>query len=146
MSRGMSGGRVLWASAVVDTSVLDAYLWADDPLHGAASSVLESIGVVVVPSIVVHEVVWSTRKRRGREAAREAGERLLGGLSARFEPVVEEDVVFALRDPRRYHDLLVVSVALRLGLPLATFDRDMARLARRHGVGLVAVPPGRALQ
>jgi len=54
-------------------------------------------------------------------------------------PVVVEDAWFALRDVRRYEDLLVLSVARRLGLPLATLDRGLARLARRLGVGLVGV-------
>ncbi len=127
-------------AAVVDTSVLHAYLRREDPLHEAAEALLELLDAVVVPSIVLHELVWSMRKKLGRVAAREAAERLLAIRGVTYEPVLETDIVFALADTRRYHDLLVVSVASRLGLPLATLDHGMARLARRHGVELVAVP------
>jgi predicted nucleic acid-binding protein len=127
-------------AVVVDTSVLHAYLWSMDRLHEAAVALLRGLERIVAPSIVVHEVVWSSRRRWGPEAARDAAERLLGGLEVVYEPVTVEDVEFALRDTRRYHDLLVVSVALRLRLPLATLDRGMARLARRHGVELLAPP------
>lgn len=127
-------------AAVADTSVLHAYLWPMDRLHEAARLLLSRVQALVVPSIVVHEVVWSSRRRWGPEAARDAAERLLGGLDLHYEPVTLEDVEFALRDPRRYHDLLVVSVARRLALPLATLDAGMARLAARHGVALLAPP------
>jgi len=127
-------------AAVVDTSVLHAYLRQEDPFHEAAEALLDTLDVLVVPSIVFHELVWSMRRRLGRSAAREAAERLLARQELRYEPVVADDVVFALIDTRHYQDLLVVSVARRLSLPLATLDHGMARLARRHGVGLVAVP------
>ncbi|KSW11566.1 hypothetical protein CF15_01645 [Pyrodictium occultum] len=124
--------------AVVDTSVLHALLVEEDPHHGPAALLASRIAAVV-PSSVVHELVWSLRRRLGAAAA---GSRVgwLLARGVRVEPVRLDDVWFALRDPRRYEDLLVVSVARRLGLPLATLDRGMARLAARHGVELLPIP------
>jgi len=127
----------LAGAAVVDTSVLHAYLVEEDALHPLAAGLLEALEEPVAPSIVVHELVWSLRRRLGPGAAgSRVGWLLAGGL--RVEPVVPEDIWFALRSPRRYEDLLVVAVARRLGLPLATLDDGMARLASRHGVEVLS--------
>ena len=119
--------------------MLHAYLVEDDVHHGLARGLLGGLCRWVVPGVVVDELVWGLRRRLGW---REAGARvswLLGDERVEVVPVTVEDAWFALRDARRYEDLLVLSVARRLGLPLATLDRGLARLARRHGVGVVPV-------
>jgi len=127
----------LASAAVVDTSVLHAYLVEEDVLHPLAAGLLEALKELVAPSIVVHELVWSLRRRLGPGAA---GSRVGWLLAGRLhvEPVVLEDVWFALRDPRRYEDLLVVAVARRMGLPLATLDEAMAKLASQYGVEVLS--------
>jgi predicted nucleic acid-binding protein len=125
-------------AAVFDTSVLHAYVAREDRLHGLATILLSQVDTVVLPGIVVHELVWSLRRRYGAEKAAQLTSWILFSLNAQVEPVTLEDVEFALRDAKRYHDLLVVSVARRLGLPLASFDAGMIRLAKRYGVPLLA--------
>jgi predicted nucleic acid-binding protein len=128
--------------AVVDTSVLHAYVAQEDRLHPIACQLLSMLkpGGVVAPSIVVHELVWSLRRRYGAERASQLVSWLLRSLSVRVEPVTFEDIEFALANAKRYHDLLVISVARRLGLPLATLDAGMIRAAKRYGVPLLTPP------
>lgn len=130
-------------AAVVDSSVLHAYLEEGDPHHEAARRLLEAVEEWIVPMIVVHELVWSIRRRRGAAAAQAGLGHLLSSPRARLVPVERVDVENAMVDARRYQDLLVLSVARRLGLPVATLDRGMARLARRHGLELLAPPLAR---
>jgi predicted nucleic acid-binding protein len=126
---------------VVDTSVLHAYIAHEDRLHLLAYRVLRALhpGSIVAPSIVVHELLWSLRKRYGAKKAAQMVSWLLHDLNINVEPVTFEDIEFALQDAKRYHDLLVVSVAKRLSLPLVTFDAEMIRAAKRYGVQLLAL-------
>ena len=124
-------------SAVVDTSVLHAYLATDDRLHVAAKSLVSTVQKLVAPAIVVHELVWSLRRRYGRVRAAQMVSGLLATGRLDVVPVEREDIEFALSDLKYYYDLLVLSVAKRLGLPLATLDSDMIRLAKRYRIPLV---------
>jgi hypothetical protein len=125
--------------AVVDSSVLVAYAVESDPFHESSQEVLLRISEWVVPSIVFHEVVWSLRRRVGWKAAQSLAEAILLNPRLRFVPVDGPDVLKGLEDPRKYHDLVVLSVAERLGAPLLTFDYELAKLAHREGVKLVTV-------
>ena len=127
----------MYHAAIVDTSVLHAYVAREDKLHPLAVALLSRIEQPVLPSIVVHELVWSLRRRYGAERASQLASHALLVLGAQVEPVTLEDVKFALQDAKRYQDLLVVSVARRMNLPLATFDAGMIRLAKRYNVALL---------
>ncbi len=141
---------------VVDTSVLYPALTGgdSDPYAEAGRRLLENAPLIVVPSIVVHELVWSIRRSRGREAARTLVETLIHRANVHIEPIRLEDIDTALENVKAYHDLLIIAAAERLGLPLATFDREMAKLARRRGVELldwslirpIRAPGGRAVR
>jgi len=121
---------------VVDTSFMRALLLEDEPGHGEAQRLVECMDAVIVPSIVVHELVWSTRRSHGVARAQSVAAYVLSDPRLIYEPVTRDDAWFAIRDPRRYEDLLVLHVAMRLGAPLATFDKELARLAKRYGVPL----------
>ncbi|ABM80196.1 PIN domain-containing protein [Hyperthermus butylicus] len=135
------GGLGIVESAVVDTSVLHAYLAADDRLHVAAKSLVSAVKKLVAPAIVVHELVWSLRRRYDRVRATQLVLGLLAAGVIEVVPVEREDIEFALSDLKYYYDLLVLSVAKRLGLPLATLDGDMIRLAKRYCIPLVNRSP-----
>lgn len=124
-------------SVVVDTSVLHAYLLPGDKLHSVAVALLSSVDGVVVPGIVVHELVWSLRRKLGADGAGRLVSWALDALNARVEPIVAEDVRFALSNVKRYQDMLVLHVAMRLKGVLATLDADMIRLAKRFDVPLL---------
>ena len=121
---------------VVDTSFMRALLLEDEPGHEEAQRLAKCMDAVIVPSIVVHELVWSTRRSHGAVRAQVVASYVLGEPRFIYEPVTRDDAWFAIRDPRRYEDLLVLHVAMRLGAPLATFDKDLARLASRYRVPL----------
>jgi predicted nucleic acid-binding protein len=55
----------------------------------------------------------------------------------RFRPVDADDIAFAVGNVRRlgeYNDLIILSSAKRLGLPLLTFDKGLAARAREFSV------------
>jgi predicted nucleic acid-binding protein len=120
--------------AVADTSFLRALLLEDEPGHEEAQRIANCVERFIVPSIVLHELVWSTRRSHGPALAQSLAAYVLGDEKFSYEPIGVGDVLFALRDPRRYEDLLVLSAALRLRKPLASFDKGLVKLARRHGV------------
>jgi len=117
-----------------DTSFLRALLVEEEPGHDEAVRLASCVSEIVVPSVAIHELVWSLRRSHGAVRAQSLVAYVLGSEVFLYEPVTREDVWFALRDPRRYEDLLVLHTALRLGLGLATLDKELARLARRLGV------------
>ncbi len=121
-------------AVVADTSFLRALLLDDEPSHGEAQRLAGCMDAVIVPSIVVHELVWSTRRSHGAVRAQSIAAYVLSEPRFIYEPVTRDDAWFAIRDPKRYEDLLVLHVAMRLGAPLATFDKELARLAKRYGV------------
>lgn len=120
--------------AIIDTSVLYAYLVEDDPLHVKAAKLLDTIEEWVIPTIVVHELVWALRKHLDGIQARALAERTIFNYKSIIVPVTLDDIVFALDDTRYYYDLLVLSITKRLGAPLLSLDKKMVRLARKRGL------------
>ncbi len=125
------------AKVVIDTSFLRALLLEEEPGHREAERLVQRAETLVVPSITIHELVWSVRRSYGAARAQALVAYILSEPGIVYEPVMKDDVLFALRDPRHYEDLLVLHIAMRLGCALATFDKDLARLAHRYGVSLL---------
>ncbi len=120
--------------AVIDTSVLYAYLVEDDPLHVKAVKLLDAIEEWVIPTIVVHELVWALRKHLDNIQARALVERVIFNYKSIIVSITLDDIMFALDDTRYYYDLLVLSITKRLGVPLLSLDKKMVRLARKRGL------------
>ncbi len=131
-------------SAVVDTNVLVYDAFTDQSLHGRARSLLDSLDSWVIPTIVLIELAWFARGAGLGE--REARRLVLGyALSDRAEVVeiTADDLVDALASAPSMMDLedeLILCVAERLQLPLATFDSRLRR--RAHGRGVSLIPGG----
>lgn len=106
----------------------------DEPGRDEAMRLVSCITEIIVPSIVVHELVWSTRRSHGAARAQSLAAYVLSEKVFVYEPILVDDVWFALRDPRRYEDLLVLHVAMRLGVPLVTLDKRLAKLAHKYGI------------
>jgi len=124
------------ARIVADTSFLRALLLEDEPGHKEAERLALCADEIIAPSLVLHELVWSTRRSHGPARAQALVAYVLSEDRFRYEPLSQEDIWFGLRDPRRYEDLVILHVATRLGAALASFDKELTRLARRHGVTL----------
>jgi len=125
-------------SAVVDTNVLVFDTFEDSDSHGDALEALDSLEEWVIPGIVFHEYVWFMKDQKvAAEDTRMKVNEYLMDTKTRFHPIDADDIAFAVGNVRRlgeYNDLVILSSAKRLGLPLLTFDKRLAAKAREFGV------------
>lgn len=129
----------------MDSNVLIYRAVEDSEFHVEAKRVLDRLDRWIVPTIVVHETLWGLRELLGRGAALRFVEALLSHRKTRVEPVLGRDVVFAVGlvgdeglSVFRYNDKLILSVALRLGESLFSFDRQLLSQAGRVGVPVIS--------
>lgn len=131
--------------AVIDTSVLVYDTFEDSLYHEAAARLLDSLDRWLIPLIVVYEYVWFLKGLNVRPAdARDklleyiTGEKCLlvreGADEIRwaFSRIVEEELSLA-----RFNDAVVLSVAIRRGASLASFDAKLRKQAAKLGVNLL---------
>jgi uncharacterized protein len=127
-------------SAVIDTNVLIFDTFEDSEFHKAAASGLDSLEKWHIPTIVFHELVWFF-KGRAIEVSRVSVkvDEYLRNEKTEFAPCAPDDLRFAasrLRDYHEYNDLVILSVAKRLGVPLFSFDDDLKKNAKLNSVDL----------
>lgn len=137
---------------VVDASVAAAWV-IREALTPAAMCVLESAAMPIAPELVVSEVgnaVWKAERRAGlplHQAQRTP--EILASAYAELHallPLLPHAAASARRLNHPIHDCFYLALAQREGLPLATADRRLARLAEAEGieVRLIAPTPGAA--
>jgi predicted nucleic acid-binding protein len=132
---------------VLDTSLTMSWCFADESTD-LSRSVLESLShtYAEVPALWLVEVanVLAINERKSRINTALSDEFLtsLSGLDIRVdqrEPRVDGTDLLPL--VRRYgltaYDAAYLELAKRKGLPLATFDKDLIRVAPQEGVALV---------
>jgi len=93
-----------------------------------------------LPSIVFHELVWFFKARKIQLSRADLKvEEYLTNEKSSFSPCTADDIRFAttrMKDYSEYNDLVILSVAKRLGLPLFTFDEELKKIARKNSVRL----------
>ena len=128
-------------SVVVDTNVLIFDTFEDSEFHQQATSTLDSIDRWGLPGIVFHELVWFFKARRVElSRTRTKVEEYLTNEKASFLPCAPDDIQFAatrMKDYTQYNDLLILSAAKRLGLPLYSFDEELRKIAMANSVRLL---------
>jgi len=119
----------------VDTNILVRLLEQDDPAQtAAAEAYLRNGGPLWVPHVVLVETVWvllSTFNRTKREILG-ALEALLGNMDIHLqeEAIVSSAITTYRNSKADFSDCLVLETVKANGhLPLATFDRNLAKLA-----------------
>jgi uncharacterized protein len=129
-------------SAVVDTNILVFDTFEDSAQHDEAVKALNALETWIIPGIVLHEYVWFMKDQLvGVEETRLKVEEYLTDAKTRFRTVDADDISFSLQNAKRlrdYNDMLVLSSARRLGLPLLTFDKDLSKSAKRLGVSTIS--------
>lgn len=128
--------------AVIDTNVLVYDTFSDALYHKQAALLLDSLDAWVIPLIVIYEYAWFlkgfsieaeiTREKVLDYVEDERAVVTCEGLDAirwALNMLVEEKVSVA-----RFNDKVVLSVAARKGLPLATFDVKLRKQAERIGI------------
>jgi predicted nucleic acid-binding protein len=72
-------------------------------------------------------------------SARTKAEEYLTNEKSLFAPCAPDDIRFATRrmkNYREYNDLVILSVAERMGLPLFSYDETFKRMATKNSVNL----------
>lgn len=131
---------------VIDASVVAAWVLPDEDGKTAATLVACAPGQSLAapfhfPAEIGNVVAMSERRRRSSpEQARIARDGVLA-LSfevdaAGFDTVWGAAYPLAVRHGLTLYDALYLELALRLNLPLATFDKELMRAAAAEGVRL----------
>ncbi len=127
--------------AVVDTNVLVYDTFEDSVHHERAKELLDDLDRWVIPTIVIHEYVWVLRSLNvDPDDVRYKVEEYLTHRKTRVVPESRRDVLSALKIVAeeeialsRYNDKVILSVAERENLALATFDEKLRRQASSRG-------------
>ncbi len=126
---------------MLDTNVLIFDTFEDSEFHVQAASTLDSIERWTLPGIVFHELIWFFKARKIElSRARTKVEEYIANEKTSFSPCIADDIRFAvtrMKDYTQYNDLIVLSTAKRLGLPLFTFDEELKRSARENSIRVV---------
>jgi predicted nucleic acid-binding protein len=126
---------------VLDTNVLIFDTFEDSEFHLQAASTLDSIERWTLPGIVFHELIWFFKVRKIEPSrTRTKVEEYIANEKASFSPCTADDVRFAvtrMKNYTEYNDLIVLSTAKRLGLPLFTFDEELKKSAKENSVRVV---------
>ena len=127
--------------AVIDTNVVVFDTFEDSEFHSEATTKLDSIARWHLPSMTIHELVWFFKARKIQlSRARLKVEEYLTNEKTVFSQCTADDIRFAtarMRNYQEYNDLVILSVAKRLGLPLFTFDDELKQIAIQNSVKLV---------
>lgn len=127
--------------ALIDTNVLVFDTFEDSEFHSEASSGLDSLDGWGIPSMVFHELEWFFKGQRiAVSKANAKVKEYLTNEKTTFVPCSADDIMFAsskMKSHGEYNDLVILSAAGRMGLPLYTFDEGLKDAARRHGVKLL---------
>ncbi len=141
-------------TAVVDTNVVAYHLLSTQPFDAEARAFLASAGRLWAPSSFVVEllnVLWMATRSGQIDAA--TAEALLNESRHVIDSLVSVDEVaiaslsLAVHHDHPVYDTVFVALAVREGIPLATFDKQVLQrfpdIARRPG-DLLASAPGAA--
>lgn len=126
----------------MDTNVLIFDTFEDSEFHGEAASALDSLEQWCVPAMVFHELLWFFRGQ-GTQLSRASTkiQEYLTNEKTSFSSCTLDDIRFAMRhmkDYRQYNDLVILSAAKRLGVPLFSFDEELNVVAGRNSVKVLS--------
>ena len=135
--------------AILDCSVVAGWFF-DDEASPASQQLLLTVrreGAVVPvhwPLEVANMLIHAERGGRIRISTVDDRLALMRQLPIAIEPALAETVwgrtlMIARQDRLTSYDAAYLELALRLGLPLATKDKALARAAARHGVTHISV-------
>ena len=92
-----------------------------------------------------HEYLWFFKGRNLQLANVKAKlEEYLTNEKTVFAGCTPDDIEFAIRRMKSYHeynDLIILSVARRMKVPLFSFDENLRKLAAKNGVSLFKSAP-----
>ncbi|ACP56224.1 PIN domain-containing protein [Saccharolobus islandicus] len=129
--------------AIVDTSVIIYDYVEDSEYHKRAEELLDSLDRWVIPVIVVHEIMSFLK---GMKLEDKVDDVLAYSRSEKAEVVCDctDNVIDAIGVLKKeklplisYKNMVILSHAIREKLPLATFDRELSKIAKKYSVSLL---------
>ncbi len=131
--------------AVIDTNVLIYDLFEDSLHHEEASKVLDNLETWVIPSIVVHELIWFLKGLGlGARKSHELVLQYLDNEKTTLKPVKHHHIKKALNtilnenlSLSRYNDKLILAVATEEETPIATFDKKLRQQASKLNIPVI---------
>ncbi|EHP70430.1 putative nucleic acid-binding protein, contains PIN domain [Metallosphaera yellowstonensis MK1] len=128
--------------AVIDTNILIYDLVEDSEFHKEAGELLDSLEEWLIPSLVIHEFTWFLRANNidnveyiKSYVANERTKILCDNdniIGIALEILTKERLSLS-----RYNDVVILAHTIENKLPLATKDKALKSLAKRHGVEVV---------
>ncbi|AAY81257.1 PIN domain-containing protein [Sulfolobus acidocaldarius] len=127
---------------LVDTNVLIYDLVENSKFHKEAEDILDRAETWVIPSVVVHELVWFLRANNLERMDYVSAyvESPKAEIVCEDFDVLKNAMEIILREKislSRYNDPVILSHAILRKLPLSTFDRRLSNLAKRYGIDIV---------
>ena len=129
---------------VIDTNVFVYRAIKDSEYHESSRSLLASIPKWLVPTIVVHEVVWVLGELLGKGKALAFIKALISHRKTEIVPVIKQDISSALGRIEnenisllRYNDKLVVLAAKRMNAALLSYDKQLLSQAVKQGIPII---------
>lgn len=131
--------------AVIDTNVLVYDTFEDSLHHEVAARLLDDLDRWLIPLIVLYEYVWLLKGMN--LSVTDVRDKLLEYVVEEKCVVVREGVhelrwaISVIAEEglslARFNDKVILSIAVRHGVPLATFDARLRRQATKLGVHLI---------
>ncbi len=112
----------------------------DSKEHEKAKKILSSLETWMIPFISIVELFWFSRGIG--LGARKSRDLLLKYLLNRRTEILHnslEDIVdsIAVEDPLDWEDELILLMADKQGVPIATFDEKLRKKAKERGISLI---------
>ncbi len=131
--------------AVLDTNVLVYDTFEDSVYHEQAKELMDNLDRWIIPAIVIHEYVWVLKSLNVEpENVRDKVEEYISHQKTRIVSDNHKDILFALKilveenlSISRYNDKVILSIALRENLSLASFDKKLRSQAKSIGVDVI---------
>lgn len=130
--------------AVIDTNVI-IYDYVEDSLyHKEAEEILDSLDRWVIPTIVIHELIWFLK---GLNLENKLNDIIAYIENEKAEIVCDcnNNVLKALEILRKekltltsYKDMVILSHSILENYPLATFDKKLSKIAQKYGVVVIS--------
>ncbi|ADC65023.1 PilT protein domain protein [Ferroglobus placidus DSM 10642] len=131
--------------AIIDTNVLVYDTFEDSEYHKEARRLLNGLDIWMIPTIVLHEYVWVLKALNvnpndvlykveeycSHYKSKIISERL-SDVTYALETVASEGLSLS-----RYNDKVILSIAVREKVNLATFDEKLRKQALSKGVNVI---------
>ncbi|EWG07721.1 MAG: PIN domain-containing protein [Candidatus Aramenus sulfurataquae] len=124
---------------LVDTNIIIYDLVEDSQFHKEAEEILDKADTWVIPTIVIHELVWFLKGNNLEKIEYVSAylENPKTEVVCEEYEVVRKAIEIITKEKlslSRYNDAVVLAHTISRKLPLVTFDKRLSSLAKRYGV------------